>query len=164
MTSEMPHRRGGWLEPAPSGKPRLPAAELRRRMDALAGAPMFADIPKRHLKVIAEVTAIRTYAPGAVLMAEGAPGSSFMVILEGRANVVKNDRTVAKLGPGDFMGEVALVDPGPRTATVVARDELACLDLAGRDFRRILEAHPQLAMRVLRGLAHRLRSMLAVPN
>jgi len=133
-------------------------------MAALAAAPMFADISKRHLKAIAEVTAIRGFAANTVVMTEGTPGSSFLVIMEGRAKVTRNGRTVARLGAGDFLGEISLIDPGPRTATVVATDALTCLDLAGRDFRRILEANPQLAMRVLRGLAHRFRSMHSALN
>jgi len=164
VITEMPRRRGGWLEPAPAGKPRLSGEETRRRMAALAAAPMFAGIPKRHLKAIAGVTAIRRFPPKAVVMTEGTPGSSFLVIMDGQAKVTKNRRTVARLGPGDFLGEISLIDPGPRTTTVVAIDELTCLDLAGRDFRRILEAQPQLALRILRDLAHRFREVTAALN
>jgi CRP-like cAMP-binding protein len=118
---------------------------------------MFADMPKRHRQAIARVTYVRKFAPDVTLMEEGTPASSFLVILEGTAKVRRNGRTIASLGPGDFIGEISLLDPGPRTATVVATTGMTCLDLAGKDFRRILENQPALTMRLLRGLAHRFR-------
>jgi CRP/FNR family transcriptional regulator, cyclic AMP receptor protein len=158
LADEGPRLSGGWpIGPVPARSGRLSTEELTKRFEALASAPMFADIPKRHRQAIARVTYVRTYAPDATLMEEGTPASSFLVILEGSAKVRRGGRTVARLGPGDFIGEISLLDPGPRTATVVATTGVTCLDLAGRDFRRILENQPALVMRLLKGLAHRFR-------
>lgn len=160
MPDAGPRLSGSWpvgLATARTG--RLSKEELDRRYEALGSAPMFADIPKRHRTAIARVTSVRRFPPDATLMTEGTPGSSFMVVLEGSADVRRNGRTIARLGPGAFLGEISLLDPGPRTATVVATTPVTVLDLAGKDFRRIVESEPALAMRMLRELAHRFREM-----
>jgi CRP-like cAMP-binding protein len=90
---------------------------------------------------------------------EGDPGSSFHVLLDGRAKVVRRGRTVARLSPGDFFGEIGLLDPGPPTATVIAESSLRCLTLPGRDFMDILASQPVLAIRVMREIAARLRQL-----
>jgi CRP/FNR family transcriptional regulator, cyclic AMP receptor protein len=154
-----PRLSGGWpIGPVPARSARLSREELAKRIEALGSAPMFADLPKRHRQAIARVTYVRRFAPDVTLMEEGAPASSFLVILEGTAKVRRNGRTIARLGPGDFIGEISLLDPGPRTATVVATTGVTCLDLAGKDFRRILENQPALVMQLLKGLAHRFRA------
>ncbi len=71
--------------------------------------------------------------------------------------MVRSGRTIARLAPGDFFGEISLLDPGPRTASVIAESPTICLDLAGADFRDILAREPSLAMKVMRELARRLR-------
>jgi CRP/FNR family cyclic AMP-dependent transcriptional regulator len=165
MADGAPRLSEGWpVGPVRARSGRLSRDELARRSEALASAPMFADIPKRHRSAIARVTSVRTFGPDATLMKEGSPGSSFMVILEGSAKVRRNGRTVAQLGPGDFIGEISLLDPGPRTATIVATTEVKCLGLAGDDFRGILENEPRLAMHLLKGLAHRFREAQQSPR
>jgi CRP-like cAMP-binding protein len=74
-----------------------------------------------------------------------------------QAKVVQNGRTIRRMAPGDFFGEVSLLDPGPRTATVVADTPTVCLNLAGGDFRDILAGEPTLSLKVVRVLARRLR-------
>jgi CRP/FNR family cyclic AMP-dependent transcriptional regulator len=148
----------GWpFKPTPRGS-RIGREELDGRQAALEQAPLLANLPKRHLRSIARVTGVRTYGEGAVMVKEGASGSSFFVILDGRARVVRGGRTLARLSPGDFFGEISLLDPGPRTASVVAETPTRCLDLAGGDFRRILAGQPQLALAMLRVMAQRLRA------
>jgi CRP/FNR family cyclic AMP-dependent transcriptional regulator len=148
---------GGWpFQPVQRGA-RISREELDRRQEALRNAPLFSDLPKRHLRSIADVTWIPSYREGATILKEGSSGSSFFVILEGRAKVVRNGRTIARLAPGDFFGEISLLDPGPRTASVIAESPTICLDLAGADLRDILGREPSLAMKVMRELARRLR-------
>jgi CRP-like cAMP-binding protein len=148
----------GWpFKPMPPGS-RIGRDEMERRQAALERAPLLANLPKRHLRSIARVTGVRNYGEGTVIVKEGGSGSSFFVILDGRAKVVRGGRTVGRLAPGDFFGEVSLLDPGPRTASVVAEAPTQCLDLAGGDFRRILAGQPQLALAILRGMAQRLRA------
>lgn len=136
---------------------RLSKQDLLLRMQAIARAPMFADIPKRNLRSIARVMSVRAFPAGATLMKEGTPGSSFLLILDGDTKVTRRGRTIGRGAAGDFFGEISLLDPGPRTATVLATTDLTCLDLAGQDFRRILAAEPSLALRLLKGLARRFR-------
>ncbi len=145
------------VHPVPRGAHRISAEERARREAALAQAPLFANLPKRHLRSIAKLTGVSAYEEGAVVVQEGDQGSSFHVLLDGRAKVVRRGRTVARLLPGDFFGEIGLLDPGPRTATVIAESSLRCLTLAGGDFMEILASQPVLATRVMREIAARLR-------
>ena len=148
----------GWpYVPVPRGARRISTEEQARREEALAQAPLFANLPKRHLRSIARLTGVSAYEEGGAVVREGDPGSRFHVLLDGRAKVVRRGRTVARLSAGDFFGEIGLLDPGPRTATVIAESSLRCLTLAGKDFMDILAGEPVLATRVMRELAGRLR-------
>ena len=147
--------RGLWSPPPPrSGM----AEEFARREKALASAPLFADIPKRHLRAIAKLTAVPSFEPDSTIVKEGSTGSLFFVILEGSAKVLQGGKAIGRLRPGDYFGEISLLDPGPRTATVVAVERTTCLNLAGADFRDILAREPKLALNVMRVLARRVRN------
>jgi CRP/FNR family transcriptional regulator, cyclic AMP receptor protein len=147
---------GGLWSPPPrrSGM----SEDIARREKALASAPLFADIPKRHLRSIAKLTAVPSFEPGSTIVKEGSTGSLFFVILEGSAKVLQGGKAIGRLKPGDYFGEISLLDPGPRTATVVAVERTTCLNLAGADFRDILAHEPKLALNVMRVLARRVRS------
>jgi CRP-like cAMP-binding protein len=148
--------------PSPRGG-RISGAELSRRQEALARAPLFASLSKRHLRSLARATAISTYAEGAEIVREGTSGGGFFVILDGRAKVVRENRTLARLSTGDFFGEISLLDGDPRTATVTTETEVACLSLAGRDFLRVLDREPRLGRTMLRELARRIRKLEQLP-
>jgi CRP/FNR family cyclic AMP-dependent transcriptional regulator len=152
-----PRITGSWpFQPVQRGA-RISRKELDRRQEALTRAPLFSGLPKRHLRSIAEVTWIPSFREGATILKEGSSGSSFLVILEGSAKVVRSGRTIARLAAGDFFGEISLLDPGPRTASVIAELPTICLELGGAAFRDILAREPSLAMKVMRELARRLR-------
>ncbi len=157
MPDPMIRFRGWPIGPVAERSGRMSKEELLGRQRALQRAPMFAGLPKRHLKSIARMAWLRTNPAGTVLMEQGTPGSSFIVVLEGDVKVIHNGRTVAWGSAGDFYGEISLLDPGPRTASVVAETSVMCLDLAGQDFRMIIGQEPTLALRLLQGLAHRFR-------
>ena len=95
---------------------------------------------------------------GTLLVEEDEPGLLFFVILEGRASVVHGGRTVADLGPGEFFGELALLDDRPRSASVVAATDMALLVIRRRAFQRVLDATPALTRTLLRAMACRLRA------
>jgi CRP-like cAMP-binding protein len=114
-------------------------------------------MPKRHLRSIAKMAGVREYEKGASIIREGDPGSTFYVLLDGRARVVRGGRTVTHLSAGDFFGEISLLDAGSRTASVIAESPLRCLSLGEKDFAKVLADEPALAARVLRGVAARLR-------
>ena len=120
-------------------------------------APLFANLPKRHLRSIAKVTGVREYEKGASVIREGDPGSTFYVLLDGRARVVRGGQKVTHISADDFFGEISLLDAGSRTASVIAESPLRCLTLDEKDFAKILAGEPVLATRILRGLAARLR-------
>jgi CRP/FNR family cyclic AMP-dependent transcriptional regulator len=107
-------------------------------------------VVRRHLD---EVTA----PAGSVLTEEGAIGREFFFILEGRASVRRRGRKVALLGPGDYFGELALLDRKPRSATVVADTDMALLNMTQREFWTLLEDVPPLARKLLSAMAERLR-------
>jgi CRP-like cAMP-binding protein len=155
--SERLELRGWPQKPMPTGTRRLPREELARREDALRRVPLFRDLPKRHLRSIARVTAVSSVRQGDVMVKEDTPGTVFFVIQEGRAKVVRRGRTIARLSRGEFFGEISLLDGGPRTASVVAEEPISCLTLAGHDFRQILAREPPLALAILKEVAGRLR-------
>lgn len=146
----------GWpFAPVP---PRASARALvAERQVALARAPLFSLLPKRHLRSIAKVTGVWTYTSGSAIVKEGFSGSSFHVILEGRATVRRGPRTIARLSEGDFFGEISLLDPGPRTASVIAETNVKCLELVAKDFLALLSRENVIAGAILRVLARRLR-------
>ena len=136
---------------------RISAKERARRERVLTEVPLFANLPKRHLSSIAKVTGVREYAKGASVIREGDPSSTFFVLLDGRAKVVRGGRILTHLSAGDFFGEISLLDAGTRTASVIAESPLRCLTLDEKDFAKILTRQPVLTMRILRGVAARLR-------
>jgi CRP/FNR family cyclic AMP-dependent transcriptional regulator len=139
------------------GRVAVSRAAVAEREAALSKAPLFSDMARRHLRSVGRVTWVREYPEGSRIVKEGSLDSAFFVILEGRARVVRDDRTIARLRQGDFFGEISLLDQGPRTASVVADSPVRCLTLAGQDLRQIMEREPRLAVSIAAGLARRLR-------
>jgi CRP-like cAMP-binding protein len=87
---------------------------------------------------------------------QGSRGREFFVLLEGEADVTKDGRSINKLGPGDFFGEIALVSDSPRTATVTATSPVRALVITDRSFKRLLDDQPEFQRKVLVELAERL--------
>jgi CRP/FNR family transcriptional regulator, cyclic AMP receptor protein len=162
MAHEMDFTRGWPFALVRPGE-RISLTELKLREQAMTQAPLMASLPKRHLRRLAETTAVQRYEPKSAVVTEGQPGSAFFVILEGEARVRIGSRTVAKLDPGDFFGEISLLDGGRRTASVVADSSLLCLRLAGSEFLKTLENDQALTMKLLKTVAGRLREAEAPP-
>jgi CRP/FNR family cyclic AMP-dependent transcriptional regulator len=127
------------------------------REDPLVTVPLFSRLSRRELKRVGQVAKEVSFASGDVVAEEGEEGLTFYVILAGEAQVRRKGRRVAKLMPGDFFGEISLLDGGPRTASVVADTPLRCLSILRWDFRGLLEKDPSLVPKILRELALRLR-------
>jgi len=119
---------------------------------------LFSACTDRELALIASRTTEHHARPGDILTREGHAGHEFLVIVDGTATVHVGDRTVAILGPGDFFGEIALLDDGPRTATVIADTDLVAEVSNHREFVDLLTEAPNLARNLLVGLARRLRA------
>jgi CRP-like cAMP-binding protein len=123
----------------------------------LMNVPIFKDLPARSLESIARSMRERTYEPGAVIVRQGDPGLGFFLITDGRVEVSHEGHTIRELGPGEFFGEMALMEERPRSATVTARDRTKCLQLVRWDFRALLKENPDLAVRMLEVVVQRLR-------
>jgi CRP-like cAMP-binding protein len=107
--------------------------------------------------VIAKAVRPVRHAAGAVVATEGEPGAGLFVIDQGEADVTIGGKKLNHLGPGDFFGEMALLDGGPRTATVTATTELSLFALTEWVYRGLLTEHPSIALRTLEAMAARLR-------
>lgn len=129
----------------------------------LANVPIFSGCSKRELQLIARAAKEVNHKDGTVIAREGERGIGLFLILEGECRVTIGGRTKAKLGPGDFFGEVALLDGGPRTATVTATVPVKLVGITAWVFRGLLMEHPTIALKTLEGVAGRLRAVSKEP-
>lgn len=125
------------------------------KVELLKGVPLFARCSKKELAEIATIADEIDLAEGKQLTKEGGRGREFFVLLEGSADVHRNKRKVKTLGPGDFLGEIALVTKTPRTATVTTSSPVRALVVSEQNFRRLLERSPDVQIKVLEALAER---------
>ena len=134
---------------------------LKRRADkadVLKKVPLFSGLSRRHLHLIAaEADEVKEDA-GTVLTKQGGLGLEFLLILEGSARVERDGTVIAHLGPGDFFGEMSLIDGLPRSATVIAECPTVLLVIQSRSFRSLLDAVPELQRKLLVTLCARLRA------
>jgi CRP-like cAMP-binding protein len=119
--------------------------------------PLFAGLLRSELDRIALVMNPRDVAAGDVVCAEGEPGREFFLIAAGEAEIERGGQTVAKLSVGDHFGELALLDRGPRSATVRAVTDLRLYVLRDESFAAVLNEVPALAQKLLAAMARRLR-------
>jgi CRP/FNR family cyclic AMP-dependent transcriptional regulator len=125
--------------------------------DRLAASPLFRSCSKREIAAIASLTTQVDVTAGTLLTAEGEAGRECGFILEGTAAVQHDDEVVALLGPGDHYGEMALLDAGPRTATIVAQTPMTLAVMSAREFDELLYRVPAVGRRIMRSLSERLR-------
>jgi cAMP-dependent protein kinase regulator len=131
-------------------------SQRHSRRDALARVPLFAGLDKHDLDAVEKISAEQDIEAGETLIHEGEPGRSFYVLLEGEAEVSRDDRVVNRLGAGDFFGEISLLSDRPTTASVAASGPARVVVIAPADFRRLLEELPLMQMKIVRTLADRL--------
>ena len=126
------------------------------KVEALKAVPLFSRCSRKELSEIASIADEIDLREGKQLTEEGARGREFFVLLEGTADVKRKRRKVGALGPGDFLGEIALVTRAPRTATVTTSSPTRALVVTEQNFRRLLESSPSVQIKVLEALAERL--------
>ena len=127
--------------------------------ETLPNIELFSELSKKELKNIAALmTPIRVKA-GRQLTEEGAAGREFMIIIEGTATVKRKGKVLARLGPGDFFGELAVVAGVARTATVIAETDMVIETLNRREFSTLLDESPRIAKKVLVGAVRRLHEI-----
>jgi CRP-like cAMP-binding protein len=123
---------------------------------ALLGAvPLFADLDERSLQAIATLARERDEAAGEVLMREGEPGETFFVIVGGTVRVDQGGSTVRSMLAGGFLGEVALLDRSPRTATATCVTDCRLLTLGHFEFDRLMARFPEVRAKVVTAMARR---------
>src|SRR5690349_16428935 len=128
----------------------------KAKTELLKSVPLFEHCSKRELARIAAITDEIAVEAGNVLITEGERGREFFVIVSGEVEVRRNGRKRATLGPGTYFGEIALLSQKPRTATVTAVTQLRLLVIADREFVDLLDAMPELWLKVARSLAERI--------
>jgi CRP-like cAMP-binding protein len=124
----------------------------------LVQIPLFAGLGRRHLNKVAALSRIRRFRQGATIVAAGEPGDALYVLLEGEVSVQRRSRPAITRGIGSFFGEMALLDGGPRSATVVADGPVACLTISRSGFQKLLRKEPAMSAALLKELATRLRA------
>jgi CRP-like cAMP-binding protein len=128
-----------------------PSVELLQRV------PLFAELKPRELEQLTGSFKERTFTAGETVAAEGKEGAGFFVIESGEAVVNVGGDERRRLGPGDYFGDIALIDQGARTATITAESDLHCFGLTFWDFRPLVENDARIAWPLLQAMAKRLR-------
>ena len=129
----------------------------RPSVETLQKVPLFSGLERRDLERIADSFKERRYSAGDTIAGEGQGGAGFFVISEGTANVTVQGQERGALGPGDYFGEIALIDEGARTATVTAETDMTCYAMTFWEFRPIVETDARIAWKLVQALAHKLR-------
>lgn len=124
----------------------------------LRRVPLFADLERRELERFADSFKERRFSAGDTVSSEGGGAAGFFVIAEGTASVSVGGKARRALEPGDYFGEIALIDEGVRTATIKADTALVCYGMTFWEFRPIVEANAQVAWKLLQALARKLRA------
>jgi CRP/FNR family transcriptional regulator, cyclic AMP receptor protein len=134
------------------------------KVQALKRVPLFQDLSRKELTELARHTDDLEVEPGKVLTKEGETGQEFFVIVEGEIDVTSKGKRVALRGGGDFVGEIALLENTPRTATVTAKTPVRLFVLTRQDFRRLVDENRSVEQKVMRALARRVVELSGDPT
>jgi CRP-like cAMP-binding protein len=130
-----------------------------RRTELIAACPLFTGLDAEQVQTVADQATEVEFPSGRVIARQGDVGTGFFIVADGLVRVVRDGDVIAMLGPGEFFGELSILDGQPRVAQVIAEEPTRCLALASWDFERVLLEHPPLMLGILRGVAGRLRSV-----
>jgi CRP/FNR family cyclic AMP-dependent transcriptional regulator len=122
-------------------------------VDLLKRVPIFSDLDRKELERIAASMKQRTFSAGDTVTAEGSTGVGFFVIEDGEARVTIGGEERRRLGPGDYFGEVALLNESARTATITAESDLRCYGMTSWEFRPLVETHGSIAWKLLQAMS-----------
>ena len=126
-------------------------------VDALRRVPLFSQLGDTELEQIAALFKERRFAQGDTVVREGTGGAAFFVIDSGEATVILDGQEYSTLGPGDYFGEIALIDEGTRMATITAATDLVCYGLTVWDFRPLVEQNGAIGWTLLQSFARMYR-------
>ena len=127
-------------------------------IEVLERVPLFSELNKQELQKVARLFKERHFPKGDTVVKEGSGGAAFFVIESGEATVFIRGKQHTTLKPGDYFGEIALIDGGPRSATVTATTDMSCYGLTFWEFRPLVERNPTIAWKLLQAMAKRLRA------
>ncbi|MFL5674145.1 MAG: cyclic nucleotide-binding domain-containing protein [Chloroflexota bacterium] len=130
-----------------------------RKADLLSAARLFDGVDPEGMDRIAAVAVEAEFPTDHVIARQGDIGTGFFVVVAGGVRVVRDGQVIARLGPGDFFGELSVLDGQPRLAQVIADEPTSCLALATWDFEAVLLEEPRVTLAILRGVARRLRDL-----
>ena len=122
-------------------------------VELLQRVPLFSDLDRKELERIAAPMKERTFSSGETVTAEGSSGVGFFLIESGNAKVTIGGEDRRRLGPGDYFGEVALLNESARTATITAESDLKCYGLTSWEFRPLVETQPSIAWKLLQAMS-----------
>jgi CRP/FNR family transcriptional regulator, cyclic AMP receptor protein len=128
------------------------------KVDRLAKVPLFAAASKRDLEFLASRIDEVQLKPGQTVIKEGQPTESFFIVTSGNVQVTRGGKPLARLGPGEFFGEIGMLDRGPASATVVTDGPVSAMVLSHAQFRDAIKGNDGLAMQVIAAMAERLRA------
>ena len=134
------------------------------KVQALARSPLFEGLTKKELTELARRSEDMELDPGTVLTREGEIGHEFFVIIEGDVDVKRKGKSLGTRQAPDFIGEIALLEEVERTATVTAKTPLRVFVLTRTGFKRMVEEHPGIELKVLRTLARRVATLSEDPS
>jgi CRP/FNR family transcriptional regulator, cyclic AMP receptor protein len=123
----------------------------------LKRVPLFAGLDNKEIQQIADSMRERHFKAGDTVTQEGAGGVGFFVVESGEADVTVGGETRGTVGPGDYFGEIALINESPRTATITARTDMACYGMTPWDFRPLVETNSTIAWKLLTAMAEKLK-------
>jgi CRP/FNR family transcriptional regulator, cyclic AMP receptor protein len=126
--------------------------------ESLRRVPLFAGLDRKELEVLGKLVKEQRYEPGATIVKSGAGGHGLYIIKEGNVSVVRDGQKVASMGPGQFFGEISVLDGGPRTADVKAESETVCLTLISWEIKPLLMENAGITYKMLLDMVKRLRA------
>jgi CRP/FNR family transcriptional regulator len=126
-------------------------------VETLRKVPLFASLDDKELESIASSMRERRFKAGDTVTQEGAGGVGFFVVEEGQADVTVGGEAKGSVGPGDYFGEIALINESPRTATLTAHTDMLCYGMTPWDFRPLVESNSTIAWKLLTAMAEKMR-------
>lgn len=136
----------------------------KQKTDLLKQVELFSGVSPRALGSIADRAVDVAFSSGQYIVRQGQVGTGFYLIVSGQVRIERGGDVVARMGSGQFFGELSVLDQAPRIAHVIAEEPTVCLALASWDFTKLLERNPKLTLSILREVARRLRAVTDHPH
>jgi CRP-like cAMP-binding protein len=135
------------------------ATHTDQKIELLKKVPLLSELGRRELEEVGRLADEVDLPANHVLMRQGSSGAEFYVIVDGKVRIERDGKDIATLGPGDFLGEIALVSDGPRTATATLESPAKLLVVGHREFHSLMEQFPSIRTCVLESLARKVRRL-----